>query len=60
MKPGLNRVSLVLKNYCTLLWSVFIIWKYNSNTSGTCDDNNRANFSSSSKCYTPFNGMAST
>ena len=28
--------------------------------SGTCDGNSRANFRSSIKCYTPFNGMVNT
>ena len=58
MKPGLNSVGLVLKNYCTLLWSVFIIWKYNSNTSGTCAAYSKGSFRSSSGCYTPFSRMA--
>ena len=60
MKPGLNRVGLVLKNYCALLWIVSIHWKYNSNISGTCAANSKANFSSSRGCYTPSNRMANT
>ena len=48
MKPGLNRVGLVLRNYCTLHWNVSIRWKCNSNMSGICTANSKANFSSSS------------
>ena len=60
MRPGLNKVGLVLKNCCALPWSVSIHWKYNSNMSGTCATNSKVNFSSSSGYYTPFSGMAST
>ena len=60
MKPELSRVGLVLKNYCALHWSISIYWKYNSNTSETCAANSKANFSSSSGCYTPFSRIASS
>ena len=60
MKPGLNRVGLVLKNYCALPWSISVHWNCNSNMGGTCATNSKANFSSSSRCYTAFSRMAST
>ena len=60
MKLGLNRVGLVLKNYCALHWSVSIHWKYSSNMSRICAANSKANFSNCSGCYMPFSGIGNT
>ena len=58
MKLGLSRLDLKLKNCCAQPWGTNILWRYNSNMSRTCTTNRKANFSSSSKCYMPFSGMA--
>ena len=44
-----NKVVQKLQNYRVQHWNIFIHEIYSSNTSKICDDNSRANFSSSSK-----------